>query len=276
MIEVLRCPVCAGGLERSAGSLRCPSGHSFDVARQGYVNLLPGGVRVGTADTADMVRARADFLTAGHYAPLADLLAGRADALCEGSGDGVLLDAGAGTGYYLGAVLDRHPSATGLAFDVSKYAARRAARAHPRATAAVTDTWRSLPVRDGSISVVLNVFAPRNGAEFRRVLRSDGRLLVVTPTARHLADLVSEVGMLTVDASKDERVDSTLSSHFRAERRTEHDLELTLTSEDVANLVRMGPSAHHVTTAELDERLAALGFPFRTTASVTIATYLPG
>ncbi|MDP9135674.1 MAG: 23S rRNA methyltransferase, partial [Actinomycetota bacterium] len=67
VIDLLRCPHCGGALELDGGTGRCAAGHSFDVARQGYLNLLPGDARTGTADTATMVRARAQFLAAGHY-----------------------------------------------------------------------------------------------------------------------------------------------------------------------------------------------------------------
>src|SRR5437763_1017493 len=79
-------------------------------------------------------------------------------------------------------VLADHPGATGLALDVSKYALRRAAKAHPRAGAAACDAWQGLPMRERTASVLLNVFAPRDGAEFHRVLRADGALIVAGPT----------------------------------------------------------------------------------------------
>ena len=92
-------------------------------------------------------------------------------------------------GYYLAAVLDRirgrpgGAEAAGLAMDISARALRRAARARPGIGAVGWDIWRPFPVRDGAVSLILNVFAPRNGPEFRRVLRDDGALIVVTPGA---------------------------------------------------------------------------------------------
>ncbi|HKN97561.1 MAG TPA: rRNA (guanine-N1)-methyltransferase, partial [Pseudonocardiaceae bacterium] len=158
VVTALACPVCAAGLTRYGGALRCARGHSFDIARQGYVNLLAGtgSAHAGTADTAAMVADRADFLAAGHYAPLAALVAQRV-----GAPDGLVVEAGAGTGYYLAAVLDRAPDAVGLALDVSPAALRRAARAHDRLGAVGWDVWRPWPVRDGVADVVLDVFAPR-------------------------------------------------------------------------------------------------------------------
>jgi 23S rRNA (guanine745-N1)-methyltransferase len=167
------------------------------------------------------------------------------------------------------------PGGRGLALDISKFAARRAARAHPRIAAAVCDTWRALPVRDRSVEVVLDVFAPRNGPEFARVLKPDGILVVVTPNARHLTELAEAVGMLSVDARKQERLQRSLAADFEAVRRDECDVPLHLTTADVERLIRMGPSAWHVDAAEAAHRAAALGEPFTATASVTVAGYRP-
>ena len=107
----LLCPVCRQGLRFTGGArtLVCGAGHSFDAARQGYFNFLVGKGTVFEADSADMVAARFDFLSAGHYQPLADAVAGLATpALREApAGRPLVLDAGTGTGHYLRAVLDR-------------------------------------------------------------------------------------------------------------------------------------------------------------------------
>ncbi len=240
---MLVCPVCERPLAAGTAALRCDAGHAFDLARQGYVNLLPGGARPGTADSEPMVRARADFLAAGHYAALADAIAGAAPA-----GVRDVLDAGAGTGYYLRAVLEARPEAAGLGLDLSKFALRRAARAHPRGRAAVWDLWRPLPVRTGAADLVLNVFAPRNPAEFHRVLRPDGTLLVVVPAADHLAELrAAATGMLEVDADKADRLARALtgSGLFRPTGTSALSYRMALTPEQAAAAVAMGPAAKH-------------------------------
>lgn len=271
VVPYLRCPVCAGDLSLAGGSLRCAAGHAFDVARQGYANLLTGRAHTGTADTPAMVAARADFLERGHFAPLAELIAG----LAAGSApaDGCVLDAGAGTGYHLRAVLDRLPGHAGVALDVSKHALRRAARCHPRAGAVVWDVWRPLPVRDGAVSVLLDVFAPRNGAEFHRVLRPDGVLIVVTPGARHLGELVGPLGLLSVDGRKPGRVAASLGGRFAATGTRRLELPLRLTHADVAAVVAMGPSARHVDPRELEERVARLPEPVPVTAAFEVRAF---
>src|SRR4051812_23114708 len=196
-LPYLRCPVCGDTVARAdARTLRCPRGHSFDIARQGYVNLTTGRMP-HEGDSAGMIADRVAFLAAGHYDFIAAALAVPTD--------GLVVDAGTGTGWYLAHALDASPGATGLGIDVSKPALRRAARAHRRAGAVRADLWRTLPLADGSASLVLNVFAPRNGPEFHRVLRPGGTLLVVTPAADHLTELVAAYGLIHVDPDKAER-----------------------------------------------------------------------
>lgn len=274
VVEYLSCPHCGARPALDGAVLRCPAGHSFDVARQGYVNLLPGGAHTGTGDTAGMVAARADFLGAGHYSPIAAALADAAEE--EARGDraaGCVLDLGAGTGTYLAAVLDRLPHACGLALDVSKFALRRAAGAHPRLGAVVSDAWRPLPVRSAVAGLVLNVFAPRNGPEIHRLLRPGGTLLVVSPTPRHLRELVAAAGLLSVDADKGRRIEGQLGPHLRACGRAQVEYRLALGHADALTAVAMGPSARHIDPAELAARIGALPEPFGVTVSVTLARY---
>ncbi|MBW8486105.1 putative RNA methyltransferase [Actinomadura parmotrematis] len=269
VVDHLVCPVCGAGLAITGRGLRCPEGHAFDIARQGYANLLPGGARPGTADTPEMVAARETFLGAGRF----DALTGRIATLLTGRA--TVLDAGAGTGHYLAAVLDGTPGAAGIALDLSKHAARRAARAHPRIGAIVADLWRPLPVRTGSMHAVLNVFAPRNAAEYRRVLAPGGVLCTVTPTPRHFGPLVGELGLISVDAAKTDRTDRTLAGDFALTDREELETREPLGHAEIETLVGMGPSAHHIDAAELRRRIGALPDPFPVPLSFVISQYRP-
>ncbi len=274
----LRCPVCGEPLaDATAGTtraLRCPRGHSFDTARQGYVNLLAGRAP-HSGDSAGMVAARADFLAAGHYDTVAAALAAAATRVAPDDPYPLVVEPGAGTGHYLAAVLAALPGAAGLALDVSKPALRRAARAHPRAAAALADTWQRLPLADRSVTVLLNVFAPRNGPEFHRVLDPAGALLVVTPAADHLAELVDALDLLRVDPAKADRVAGSLGAHFVEESAGEHRARLALTRAEVTTLVGMGPSAWHADPERLAARIAALPEPVPVTLAVRLGTHRP-
>ncbi|MFG2142418.1 putative RNA methyltransferase [Streptomyces sp. NPDC048650] len=276
-VRYLRCPHCSDTLTMTDGALGCALGHSFDVAKQGYVNLLRGAVKF-SADTADMVAARAEFLAAGHYAPIAESLAAlaRETAPQPASGDpGCVVDIGGGTGYYHARVVSEFPRSEGVLLDISKFAARRAARAHPLISAVVADAWDRLPLGDGTASVVLNVFAPRNPAELRRILRPEGVLLVVTPRPDHLRELVTTLGLLRVGEQKDERLADRFAAHFTEVAREESRHTMPLDHKVLPQLVGMGPNAWHQDGGQLAERIALLPEPCSVTLSVTLTAYRP-
>jgi 23S rRNA (guanine745-N1)-methyltransferase len=159
--------------------------------------------------------------------------------------------------------------------DISARALRRAARAHPRIGAVVWDVWQPFPVRSETVSLILNVFAPRNAPEFRRVLKRDGALVVVTPAQGHLTELVHSVGLLMVDERKQDRLAATLGSHFTEGHRAEHEISLSLSHADAAALAAMGPAASHVPPEELHRRVAALPEPVTVTAAFRVGIYQP-
>jgi 23S rRNA (guanine745-N1)-methyltransferase len=272
ILAVLRCPVCrqslagAGRPPADTGrALRCPAGHSFDLARQGYVDLTGGRV-THPGDTAEMVAARAALLDAGHFRPIGEVVA----ALTATAPAGLVVDVGAGTGHHLAALLDARPADRGLALDVSRPALRRAAAAHPRAGAARADVWRGLPVVDGAAGLILDVFAPRSGAEFARILRPGGLLVVVTPTPEHLRELVAAGGLLRVDPDKRARLSATLDRWFEPAGRHRHDWTLRPTPAEVRALVAMGPNAWH---ADAGRVAAAVAPGAQVTASIEVTLW---
>jgi 23S rRNA (guanine745-N1)-methyltransferase len=271
VVEYLHCPICSAGLTLDGAVVRCDAGHSFDVARQGYVSLLPGTPRAGSGDSAQMVAAREAFLGAGHFEPLAEALVQAAEARSEGC----VLDLGAGIGWQLARVLDSQPERQGIALDVSRPALQRAARAHPRIGAVGCDIWGALPVRSAAAGLVLNVFAPRNGEEMARVLSSDGLLVVVTPTRRHLEELSGPLGLLSVDSRKPERLERELGSRLELRSSEEREWAMSLGHGDLDALVMMGPSGLHVDREALRARIAALPERVEVRASVTLSVWRP-
>lgn len=281
VVDRLRCSQCATetGLELDERTLRCPLGHTFDVARQGYVSLLTGHPAPVPGDTAAMVAARDSFLAGGHFAAITaalttrlTVLAARPGALSVGAA-GCVLDLGAGTGHYLAAALEALPGWVGIAADISGYALRRAARAHSRAGAVRCDAWRPLPLKTGAVDVVLNVFAPRNGAELNRVLKPGGVVLVVTPTDRHLRELAIAVGAVSVDPRKSDRLEAALGPHLTRVEAQTYETTLRLSHPEAVTAVAMGPAAWHVEPETLAARVTTLAEPVDVTVSVTLRSY---
>jgi len=291
-VQALLCPVCADSFDlpaAGAAALVCRSGHNFDIAKQGYVNLLTGAGTRFTADTAQMVEARAAFLAAGHYRPLAealaDMVAGQLSnhatgplshhaagpltgQLSEGQHrppsaaeaarhQDLLVDAGTGTGYYLEEI-HRRVDVASVGLDISKYALRRAARTNPETVNVAWDLWRPLPLAAGSAAAVVDVFAPRNAAEFARILRPGGFLAVVTPLPGHLAEIAQPAGLLAQQEHKQEALEASLSQFFRLTSTRQLEYQMELDRQDVVRAAMMGPSGHHVDPAELRDTVAQL------------------
>jgi 23S rRNA (guanine745-N1)-methyltransferase len=273
LVSVLRCPVCGDGLELSDRTARCSLGHAYDLAKQGYLNLLPSASTGIDGDSAEMIEARADFLSRGWYAPIRAALV---DSLPKVE-QALAVEVGAGTAYYLAGVLDAGPRAgdagwRGIAVDVSRYAARRAAKVDPGIGSVVADAWRGLPVRDGVADVVLDVFAPRNATEMARVLAPGGRLLVVTPNQQHLGELIDVLGMVSVDGEKERRLVESLAGFERVEQRVVG-TTMRLDHEAIEQLVGMTPSARHMDRQARAERIGGLPDPMDVTLSVTVSTW---
>jgi 23S rRNA (guanine745-N1)-methyltransferase len=286
VIEYLGCPLCGLPLRRSEGQLRCEARHSYNIARQGYASLLSGGKHPSAGDSAEMVAARAAFLATGHYSAIADAVSAAvpdvawipdgavSDAPIAGAA-GLCLDLAGGTGYYLGRVMDSHPMLVGLSLDLSPHAARRAARVHPRVASATADAWQRLPLLDRSVRHALSIFGPRNPDELARVLREDGSLVVVTPTADHLHELRAELGLIGIDERKEDRLRTQLE-RFEAVCVDRLDYRVAMSREDVLWDVTMGPNAYHVDAERLRLGIERLGETTQVTVSVSIGRYRLG
>ncbi len=254
----------------------CPRGHAFDIAHEGYVNLL-GSAPPANADRADMVEARTRFLGQGGYQPLADAIVelARAATNTTDAATTCILDVGAGPGYYLARVLAACPSFLGIACDISRAAVRRAARCHERAFAVVADATTALPVPAQAVALLLSVFAPRNPAEFRRVLHPRGRWLVVTPTPAHLASLREPLGLLDIEPGKDPRLLTEVSDGFTLLDEQSLAVDLSLGRDQALALLAMGPAAFHQSPAQRAARVAALAETITTRAAFTLRLLAP-
>ena len=190
---ILICPICGAPLACGDGRYSCCSGHSYDVAREGYVHLLPANRKHAKdpGDDREMVNARCRFLQGGWYAPLRSALEQLALTYMPRE-RGVLVDAGCGEGYYTQGIAEAlaagRRSAEIVGVDLSKHALKKAARRTKQARFAVASVYH-MPVAGGSAHVLLDCFAPLALEEYRRVLRPEGVFFYVVPGAEHLMEM---------------------------------------------------------------------------------------
>lgn len=229
------CPICGKPLDRAEKSLRCPAGHSFDIARQGYVNLLPVQQKHSRnpGDTREQVLARRSFLETGAYMPIVTAVRDAAKRYAAG---GEILDVGCGEGYYGTQVAKAlGGSLTGL--DISKEAVRCAAAKYKDA-AWICGTAAHLPVADESVDVLMSMFALTLPGEFARVLKKDGVFLQVLAAQDHLMGLKQIIYPEILLKDKDSV--PTLEGFSLAES-VPVSFEFTAEGEQIGNLLSMTP-----------------------------------
>lgn len=192
--QALACPLDGAPLRRDGATWRCAAGHSFDIASQGYINLLPVQQKRSRdpGDSKEMVAARRRFLNAGFYQPIAAAVSRAALADLRPGATASCLDAGSGEGYYLrqlaAAATESRQSLAVLGLDISKWAVLSAAKQDKRPSWVVGSN-ANLPVLPGSLDRVLCMFGFPVYAEFARVLKPAGLLLQVDAGPDHLREL---------------------------------------------------------------------------------------
>jgi 23S rRNA (guanine745-N1)-methyltransferase len=227
--SIFACPHCMQAFSTTAHGVVCPNGHSFDRAREGYLNLLIAGRLPSEAvsgDTPASLAARRRFLSTGAYAPIAEALTKVIEEV-----DGAVLDVGCGEGYYLSQL--RSPKKFGI--DIAKQGIRMASKTFPEAQFAVANAFR-LPVLDTSCDAVFSVFAPHSHQEFQRVLTTCGQWVTVTPGAHHLQQMRPKRDADIVEREK--RRDKP-PEHCVHAQRIQFDLELS--DESANDLFLMTP-----------------------------------
>lgn len=256
-MSIYKCPVCSEKLDISGKSYVCAKRHSFDIARSGYVNLLLSKHAGKTVhgDNKLMVQARRDFLDKGYYAPLRD-------ALCEKvcrymPAGGVLLDAGCGEGYYTVAAAEALEAAGKnsliCGIDISKTAVEYAAKRCKTADFATASVFH-IPVNDSSCDVIITLFSPYCGEEFRRVLKDKGVMIMAIPSENHLWELKQAVYDTPY---KNEVKPYELDGFALAGKKRIHYTIALECREDIQSLFSMTPYYYRTGKKE-QERLAAL------------------
>ena len=185
------CPVCQKELVKEGHEYKCPNGHSYDLAKEGYVNLLLANQkRTFSGDPKDSLLGRQRFLNQGYYQNLSEKL----NELVKELNSKVILDAGVGTGYYLSNLINYLDNAdnTYYGIDVGKEEVKMAAKKIKNANLAVANIFH-LPFPDQSLDLILSIFSPYAPEEFKRTLGSGGKVLAVQPGKEHLYELKKAV-----------------------------------------------------------------------------------
>ena len=236
----LLCPLCGQLLTRQDHIFRCAKGHCFDIARQGYVNLLPVQNKrsLQPGDTKEQVQARRAFLDGGFYAPIAD-------ALCKlavsAGAAGPILDVGCGEGYY-SAALAENMSAELIGLDISKEAVRAAAGRHKLHQWLCAYAAR-LPVPDASVGLLTSLFALTLPEEFHRVLKTDGCFIQVLAAEDHLMGLKQIIYPQLTHKEKDS---VPQLPGFRLEQTVPLSFTFTVEGAQVQNLLSMTPHVYRI------------------------------
>lgn len=264
-MDGLLCPVCRAPLVTGERVWRCDVGHSFDVAREGYVNLLPVQHKRSRepGDEPGMVQARRAFLDAGHYQPLREALREVLRALRPER----LLDVGCGEGYYTAAFEGLAPSVLGL--DISRAAVRLAAR-RTRGVTWLVGTAAQLPLADASVDLLCQLFTPLHPPELARVLKPGGALILVTPSPDHLQALREQL-FEQVEPHAPLKFRAGLDAAFEVAASSDLRFPLRLDQSALHHLLAMTPYAWRA-RPERRQAVAAMR-SLQTEAAVTLTRF---
>ncbi|MBP3523095.1 MAG: methyltransferase domain-containing protein [Clostridia bacterium] len=248
IVSLLRCPLCGGAFSKTENSLVCARRHTYDIARQGYVNFVPGQKEMFYRK--ELFEHRAKVFEAGVFAPVVGRLTEAIDRYAPGESP-VLLDAGCGEGYYAKAVCPGRRM-TRIGFDLSRDAVRLAARG-PKTAAFFAADLKHIPMRDHTVDVLLDVFTPASYAEFGRVLKTDGVVMKLAPRSGYLRQLRELAGTQLRHAAYD---DSDVERYAHEKMDVLHQEAITYTldvsPETAQHLARMTPMLAGIDVDALD------------------------
>lgn len=250
-MKILCCPVCGKDMLFHEKALRCENGHSFDFAKEGYVNLLRSGKSGDNkGDNKEMARSRRGFLNKGYYSPLADAVGELAEKYSTDGGS--VLDICCGEGYYT-EQLTRRLNRDFYGFDISKNMVRLAGKRKCGASFFVANI-ASVPVKTGAVKFAFHLFAPFHAEEFSRILADGGVLVTAIPGKRHLFGL--KTALYETPYENDEQPPEAGSLQLIDTVRVRGEITLN-TQEEINALFQMTPYYYHTPAAGMC-RLEAL------------------
>lgn len=190
-MSIFICPICKESLELANRTFRCKNNHCFDLAKEGYVNLLPINSKKSRlpGDSSKMIQARRSFLEAGYYQTLAERLSIIINELLDKREASNILDLGCGEGYYTGHISNLTDNRYNFsALDISKVAVKYGSKRYKDVNFCVASAF-NMPIQKNSIDLLYRVYAPSSHDELERVIKKGGYLITVTPGERHLYSL---------------------------------------------------------------------------------------
>ena len=244
------CPICQENLTLVESSLKCCNRHSFDLAKFGYVNLVPQIKQSANYDKENF-QNRQEILEAGFYQTILETIS---DLLARLETAKTILDIGCGEGFYSRKLQEAHPDKTFYAFDISKDSVQIAAKSEPNwAVNWFVGDLARLPIKDASMDILLDIFSPANYGEFRRVLSKDGILIKVIPTENHLKEIRQMVqDQLTKKDYSNQDIKEHFQEHFSIQSRQIASLTKPITAEQRQALLAMTPLLFHVDQTKID------------------------
>lgn len=269
--QIFTCPVCQEKLLRENKRYVCSNNHSFDIARQGYVNLLlanqKGSKQAG--DSREMMQNRHLFLTAGYYQPLTANIVQHINRHAKASSPQTILDVGCGEGYYIRYIKEQLPDSDCFGVDISKEAVKIAARQSKNVTFAVANSYH-LPVQAECVDTLLVVFAPTDEAILAQVCKPQGELIVVTPHHGHLQELRDYI-YDDIRPYEDKKITS-LEQYFNLSHQEHIQYQIHLNNSQVIQaLFGMTPFYWHI-SEEKRQELEHLEI-LETSVSFTVSRY---
>ena len=244
------CPICQENLTLVETSLKCYNRHSFDLAKFGYVNLVPQ-IKQSANYNKENFQNRQQILEAGFYQAILEDVS---DLLASSETFTTVLDIGCGEGFYSRKLQESHSDKTFYAFDISKDSVQIAAKSEPNwAVNWFVGDLARLPIRDASMDILLDIFSPANYGEFRRVLSKDGILIKVIPTKNHLKEIRQKVqDQLTNKDYSNQDIKNHFQEHFTILSNQTASLTKTITADQLQALLSMTPLLFHVDQTKID------------------------
>ncbi len=254
MPSLLRCPVCRQHLESLSKGARCESGHSFDRARQGYLNLLPVQHKrsANPGDNPEMVQARNRFLDTGHYQIPVKRLEQAARDFLSPSQPAVVVDAGCGEGYYTARLAHALPLADITGFDISRPAVQACCR-RMKSIQWLVASVADIPLADSSADIIISVFSRIDWKEFGRILKPGGRVLILGPGPQHLLELRQQI-YNEVRPYQEDKLLSQLPAEFQLHKQDKvTDIMELESSQTIQDLLAMTPHYWHIKPAQREQ-----------------------